>query len=128
MMGPRADVAQLVERLLAMQKVEGSSPFIRLRRVLHSVLKSELLELKARMGCFGYPQGRRLESGYLHPKASETVAFALYGLLLGVGWKRRQGENQRTKPEFEVCGATGERCAPRPPNYSVIARLLGRKP
>ena len=26
---PLADVAQLVERLLAMQKVEGSSPFIR---------------------------------------------------------------------------------------------------
>jgi hypothetical protein len=29
MMALRADVAQLVERLLAMQKVEGSSPFIR---------------------------------------------------------------------------------------------------
>jgi hypothetical protein len=29
MIPPLADVAQLVERLLAMQKVEGSSPFIR---------------------------------------------------------------------------------------------------
>ena len=28
-MASLADVAQLVERLLAMQKVEGSSPFIR---------------------------------------------------------------------------------------------------
>ena len=92
-----ADVAQLVERLLAMQKVEGSSPFIRLRRVLHSVLKSELLELKARMGCFGYPQGRRLESGYLHPKASETVAFALYGPLLGVGLEETSGRKPKNQ-------------------------------
>ena len=29
---PLADVAQLVERLLAMQKVDGSSPFIRFRK------------------------------------------------------------------------------------------------
>ena len=28
-LGAPADVAQLVERLLAMQKVDGSSPFIR---------------------------------------------------------------------------------------------------
>ena len=29
---PLADVAQLVERLLAMQKVDGSSPFIRFNK------------------------------------------------------------------------------------------------